>query len=89
MVSLKNGIGKAFWCDVMSRKMVRGQVTRRGGSGRVMGNVGGFILVGSRHFLEDVAVIENFSGVLIRKLEEVVKEAGISRINERGFPVII
>ena len=61
----------------------------RGGSGRVMGNVGGFILVESRHFLEDVAVVENFSGVLVRKLEEVVEEAGICRINKGGFPIVI
>ena len=61
----------------------------RRGSGRVVRNVGGFVLVGSRHFLEDVAVVENFSGVFVRKLEEVVEEAGICRINEGSFPVVI
>ena len=54
-----------------------------------MGDIGVLILVGSGHFLEDVVIIEDFGGVLVRKLEEVVKKAGISRIDERGFPVVL
>ena len=81
MVSLSDGVGKAFGSNVVPSKMMRGRVMGRRGSGRVVGNVGGFVLVGSR--------LKNFSGVLIRKLEEVVEEAGISRINKRGFPVVI
>ena len=73
----------------MSSKMMRGQITGRGGSDRVMRDVGGFVLVGSRHFLENIAVIEDFSGVLVRKLEEVVEKAGICRIDERSFPVVM
>ena len=54
-----------------------------------MGDVGGFILIGSRHFPEDVTVIEDFGGVLVRKLEEVVEKAGVCRIDERSFPVVM
>ena len=54
-----------------------------------MGNVGGLVLVGSGHFLEDVAVVEDLGGVLVRKLEEVVKKAGICRIDEQSFPVVV
>ena len=54
-----------------------------------MRNNGGFILIRARHFLEDIAVVEDFGGVFVRKLEEVVKKAGICRIDKRGFPVII
>ena len=57
--------------------------------GRVMGNDGGLVLVGAGHFLEYVAVVEDFGGVFVRKLEEVVEKAGICRINERGFPVVM
>ena len=54
-----------------------------------MGDVGGFVLVGLRHFLEDVAVVEDFSGVLIRKLEEVIEKAGICRIDKWSFLVVM
>ena len=54
-----------------------------------MGNVESFVLVGSRHVLVDVLVIEYFGGVFVRKLKEVMEEAGISRINEGCFPVIV
>ena len=39
--------------------------------------------------LVDVSVIEDFSGVFVGELEEIVKKAGISRIDEKCFPVVI
>ena len=39
--------------------------------------------------LVDVPVVEDFSSVFIGELEEVVKEAGISRINEGCFLVVV
>ena len=39
--------------------------------------------------LVDVLVIEDFGSVFIGELEEVIKKAGISRINEGCFPVVV
>ena len=73
----------------MSSEMMRGQISWRGRGDRIMGDVGVLVLVGSGHFLEDIAVVEDFGSVLVRKLEEVVKKAGICRIDEWGFPVVL
>ena len=40
-------------------------------------------------FLEDVVVIEDFGGVFVRELKEIVEEAGISRIDEGCFPIVV
>ena len=40
-------------------------------------------------FLEDVAVVEDFGGVFVGELKEIVKEAGISRIDEGCFPIVV
>ena len=73
----------------MPSKMMRGGISWGGRGDRVVRNVGGFVLIGSRHFLEDVTVVKDFSGVLVRKLEEVVKKAGICRIDEQSFPIVM
>ena len=39
--------------------------------------------------LVDVSVIEDFGGVFVRELKEVIKKAGISRVDERCFPVVV
>ena len=89
MVSLMGGVGESFWSNVSSSEMVRGRISRRGRTSRIVRNDGGLVLIGARHFLEDIAVIEDLGGVFVRKLEEVIKKAGICRLNERGFPVVL
>ena len=39
--------------------------------------------------LKDITVIEDLSGVFVGELKEIVKKAGISRINERCLPIVI
>ena len=39
--------------------------------------------------LEDVPVVEDFSGMFVRELKEIVKKAGISRIDEGCFLIVV